>query len=117
MRPSFSRRFRRELGFLRRQFLQDDLRPFADVLSANLVGRALAAIGTAWYDRIYTPLVTLWLFLGRALSPYLISATPPPGCNRSGNLLPPSLRWRHGCQIGFGCHRRSPVENWVGGRY
>jgi len=69
MRQPFSGRFRWELGFLRRQFLQDGLRPFADVLSADLVGRTLAAIGTAWYDRIYTPLVTLWLFLGQVLSP------------------------------------------------
>jgi hypothetical protein len=69
VRQSTSGRFRQELGFLRRQFLQDGLRPFADVLSADLVGRALAALGTAWYDRIYTPLVTLWLFLGQAVSP------------------------------------------------
>ena len=69
MRQSFPGRFQRELGFLRRQFLQGGGLPFADVLSADLVGRALAAIGTAWYDRVYTPLVTLWLFLGQALSP------------------------------------------------
>jgi len=54
MHQSFSGRFRRELGFLRRQFLQDGTRPFADVLSAELVGRTLAALGTTWYDRIYS---------------------------------------------------------------
>jgi hypothetical protein len=69
MRQSFSGRFRREVGFLRRQFLQDGSLPFADVLSADLVARALAAIGTAWYERVYTPLVTLWVFLGQVLSP------------------------------------------------
>lgn len=69
MRQSISGRFRRQTEFLRRQFLQGGSLPFADVLSADLVGRALAAIGTAWYDRVYTPLVTLWLFLGQALGP------------------------------------------------
>ena len=69
MRQSISRRFRRQAEFLRRQFLQDGGLPFTDVLSADLVCQALAAIGTAWYDRIYTPLVTLWLFLGQVLSP------------------------------------------------
>jgi hypothetical protein len=64
-----SGRLRRQVEFLRRQFLQAGGLPFADVLSADLVGRALAAIGTAWYDRVYAPLVTLWLFLGQALGP------------------------------------------------
>jgi hypothetical protein len=69
MRPSCPGRFRHQVEFLRRQFLQDGRLPFADVLSADLVGRALAAVGTAWYDRVYTPLVTLWVFLGQVLSP------------------------------------------------
>jgi hypothetical protein len=68
MRQSCPGRFRHEVVFLRRQFIQDGGLPFADVLSADLVGQALAAIGTAWYDRVYTPLMTLWLFLGQALS-------------------------------------------------
>ena len=58
MRQSYFGRFRWELGLLRRQFLQDGSLPFADVLSAALVARALVAVGTAWYDRIYTPMVT-----------------------------------------------------------
>ena len=61
-------RFRRQVGFLRRQFLQGGGLPFADVLAADMVGQALAAIGAAWYDRVYTPLVTPWLFLGQVLS-------------------------------------------------
>src|SRR5262245_44325225 len=69
MRQSFSGQIRRQVGFLRRQFLQGGELPFAGVLSADLVAQALAAIGTLWYDRVYTPLVTLWLFLGQALSP------------------------------------------------
>jgi hypothetical protein len=69
MRQSISGRFRRQAEFLRRQFLQGGRLPFADVLSADLVARIPTAIGGVWYDRVYTPLVTLWLFLGRALSP------------------------------------------------
>ena len=62
-------RFRQQVGFLRRQFLQGGGLPFADVLSAALVAEVLTAIGSAWYDRVYTPLVTLWVFLGQVLNP------------------------------------------------
>src|SRR4051812_9252308 len=68
MSPSCPRRLRRQVEFLRRQFLQGGGLPFADVLSADLVARALAAAGATWHDRVYTPLVTLWVFLGQVLS-------------------------------------------------
>jgi IS4 transposase len=68
MRQSCHGRFRRHVELLRRQFLQGGGLPFADVLSADLVTRALTAVGGLWYDRIYSPLVTLWVFLGQALS-------------------------------------------------
>src|SRR5262245_23439988 len=68
MAQSFSGRFRRQVEFLRRQFLQGGL-PLADVLSADLVRQVLTAVGAVWYDRVYTPLVTLWLLLGQVLSP------------------------------------------------
>ena len=42
--------------------------PFTDVLSAEVVTQALTAIGACWNDRIFTPLVTLWVFLGQVLS-------------------------------------------------
>ena len=58
----------RQVSFLRRQFLQDGDLPFTDVLSAEVVSQALAAIGACWNDRIFTPLVTLWVFLGQVLS-------------------------------------------------
>src|SRR4051812_17947601 len=60
--------FRQQVQFLRRQFLQDGDLPFANVLSEDLVTRALTAIGGFWMDRIYSPLVTLWVFLGQVLS-------------------------------------------------
>jgi hypothetical protein len=68
MSPSCPGRLRRQVEFLRRQFLQGGGLPFADVLSADLVARALAAAGATWHDRVYTPLVTLWVFLGQVLS-------------------------------------------------
>ena len=58
----------RQVRFLRQQFLQDGDLPFTDVLSTEVVTQALAAIGACWNDRIFTPLVTLWVFLGQVLS-------------------------------------------------
>ena len=61
-------RFQQQASFLRRQFLQDgDLR-FADVLSEGIVSQAMTAINVVWLDRIYSPLVTLWVFLGQVLA-------------------------------------------------
>lgn len=61
-------RFQQQTRFLRRQFLQDGDLPFTDVLSEGIVAQALAAIDVVWLDRIYSPLVTLWVFLGQVLS-------------------------------------------------
>jgi IS4 transposase len=60
--------FREQVRFLRRQFLQDGDLPFTHVLSEEVVEQALAATGTSWLDRIFSPLVTLWVFLGQVLS-------------------------------------------------
>jgi len=68
MRHSNQGRFRQQARFLRRQFLQDGGLPFSNVLSESLVARALSAISGFWMDRIYSPLVTLWVFLGQVLS-------------------------------------------------
>jgi Transposase DDE domain len=67
---SFSIRgqFRQQVRFLRRQFLQDGEMPFTDVLSERTVAQALKASDVVWLDRIYSPLVTLWVFLGQVLS-------------------------------------------------
>ena len=61
-------RFREQVRFLRRQFLQDDELPFNDVLAESAVAQALKALDVVWLDRIYSPLVTLWVFLGQVLS-------------------------------------------------
>jgi hypothetical protein len=42
--------------------------PFTDVLSEKIVAQALAAINVYWMDRVYPPLVTLWVFLSQVLS-------------------------------------------------
>jgi hypothetical protein len=61
-------RFREQVRFLRRQFLQDGDLPFTDVLAESGVAQALKALDVVWLDRIYSPLVTLWVFLGQVLS-------------------------------------------------
>jgi len=60
--------FRQQTSFLRRQFLQDGDLPFSDVLSEGIVEQALTALQVCWFDRIYSPLMTLWVFLGQVLS-------------------------------------------------
>lgn len=59
---------RQQVRFLKRQFLQDGDLPFTDVLSADTVSQALTAEGVIWKDRIYSPLVTLWVFLSQVLN-------------------------------------------------
>jgi len=59
--------FRQQVSFLRRQFLQDGELPFTDVLTEEAIAQALATV-TGWLDRIFSPLVTLWVFLGQVLS-------------------------------------------------
>jgi hypothetical protein len=68
MRHCNQGRFRQQFSFLRRQFLQDEGLPFSDVLSEGIISQALSAINVCWVDRIFTPLVTLWVFLGQVLS-------------------------------------------------
>src|ERR671922_2162758 len=64
---SSQQRLRQQVQFLRRQFLQDGDLPFTNVLTEQVVAQALTAV-RGWLDRIFTPLVTLWVFLGQVLS-------------------------------------------------
>jgi Transposase DDE domain len=68
MQDSSHGRLRQQIRFLRRQFAQDGNLPFSDILSESLVTRALTAAGVLWTNRIYSPLVTLWVFLSQVLS-------------------------------------------------
>lgn len=61
-------RFQQQFRFLQRQFLQDGDLPFTNVLSEENLSQTLTAITACWLDRIYSPLVTLWVFLGQVLS-------------------------------------------------
>src|SRR5215472_10365809 len=67
MRSRHPASFREQLGTLRRQFLQDGDLPFTDVLTEEVIAQALAAV-TGWLDRIFSPLVTLGVFLAQVLS-------------------------------------------------
>ncbi len=68
MRNCKGRRFREQFGLLRRQFLQEDQLPFSNVLSETVLRQALESLDFAWKDRVYTPLITLWVFLSQVIS-------------------------------------------------
>jgi len=66
MRTCHQRAFREQVRFLRRQFLQDGELPFTNVLTEEVIAQALQVI-SGWLDRVFSPLVTLWVFLGQVL--------------------------------------------------
>ena len=68
MRSYNQGRFRQQASFLRRQFLQGGDLPFTDVVTERSVTQALKALNVVWLDRVNSPLVTLWVFLGQVLS-------------------------------------------------
>ena len=68
MRLPSNEQLRHQVDALRRQFLQDGGLPLADVLTSGCLEEALGEIKATWNDRIYTPLVTLWVFLGQVLN-------------------------------------------------
>ena len=68
MRDCNQRGFQQQVRFLRHQFLQDGALPFCNILSEQFVSKAVTAIAARWLDRIYPPLITLWVFLGQVLS-------------------------------------------------
>ena len=59
---------RRQVDSLRQEFLQEGPLPFAEVLSSETLSEAMQEIKAPWKDRIFTPLVTLWVFLGQVLN-------------------------------------------------
>jgi hypothetical protein len=68
MRGPSHGRFRQQVDALRREFLQEGGLPFAEVLSSASLTEAVAEVKAPWNDRIFTPLVTLWVFLGQVLN-------------------------------------------------
>ncbi len=67
MQSRNKRWFSGQVEFLQRQYLQDNRLPFSEVLSEKCIAQALSTVD-GWLDRIYSPLVTLWVFLGQVLS-------------------------------------------------
>jgi hypothetical protein len=67
MRSSRQASVRQQVRVLRRQFLQDGDLPFTDVLTEGVIAQTLDTL-SGWLDRIFSPLVTLWVFLGQVLS-------------------------------------------------
>src|SRR5215475_4820124 len=67
MRSARQASVRQQVRVLRRQFLQDGELPFTKVLTEGVIAQALAAL-SGWLERIFSPLVTLWVFLGQVLS-------------------------------------------------
>lgn len=59
---------RQQVRFLRRQFLQEGDLPFATALSEASLAPALESIEASWKDRVFSPLITLWVFLNQVLS-------------------------------------------------
>ena len=70
MRPILHGRYARQVDILRQQFLQEGQGrlPFTEILSAERFPQVIERIEVCWNDSIYTPLVTLWVFLGQVLS-------------------------------------------------
>src|SRR5262249_52987137 len=58
-----------QVSTLRRQFAQAPGLPFADVLDPAHVEQALAEEKSTFRDRLFAPLVTLWVFLSQVLDP------------------------------------------------
>src|SRR4051794_12698809 len=68
MRGPSRGRLLQQVVTLRQEFLQGGTLPFAETLSSACLAEAMAEIRAAWNDRIFTPLVTLWVFLGQVLN-------------------------------------------------
>lgn len=68
MRYSSEGSFQAQFQFLRRQFLQDGDLPFTDILCRETLKEALDKIEETWNESIYTPLLTLRVFISQVLS-------------------------------------------------
>lgn len=59
----------RQVRQLRQQLAQAPALPFADLLPAEAVDQALRAEPVTFRDRLFSPVVTLWVFLAQVLDP------------------------------------------------
>ncbi len=117
----------RQIETLRSQFAQADGLPFADVLTAERLDRALHDEKAHWREAVYTPLLTLWAFLSQVVNPdascraavarvlaWLVSRGERPCSPKTGpyckarHRLPESLLHRLVRETGRELHDRSP---------
>ena len=68
MRPANPARLRSQVQFLRPQFALGEALPFSKILTEDLVAQTLTEACVSWVDRIFSPLITLWVFLSQVLS-------------------------------------------------
>src|SRR5437588_12454468 len=59
----------RQVRRLRQQLAHAPALPFADLLTAEQVEQALRDEKVSFRDRLFSPLVTLWVFLSQVLDP------------------------------------------------
>ena len=62
-------RFSHQFSSFRRSWCRQQSLPFTDVLSAERVQSLLAEEGVRFRRNVFTPMVTLWMFLGQVLNP------------------------------------------------
>ena len=67
MSPRTLGRGARQVDCLRRRFAQTSGLPFADLLEPGAVERVLQQEQVTFRDRLFAPLVTLWVFLSQVL--------------------------------------------------
>lgn len=59
---------KRQVEWFRKQYAQHGELPFSNVLSKKLVLDTLRSLGGRYYDSLYNPVVTLWIFLSQVIS-------------------------------------------------
>ncbi len=134
MRHSIARKRTRQIEMLRTQFAQADGLAFADVLPAERIETALQQEEATWRDCVYTPLLTLWAFLGQVISPdgscraavarvlaWLVSCGEQPCTPQTGPYckararLPESLVLRLMRETGAALHQAALADwRWLG---
>jgi hypothetical protein len=136
MAHSTARRRTHQIERLRKQFAQADGLSFAEVLSADRVEQALTEEGATWREEVYSPLLTLWAFLGQVISAdsscraavarvlaWLVSRGERPCTPKTGpyckarQRLPESLFGRLTRETGRALHDAVPEDwRWKGRR-
>jgi hypothetical protein len=130
MKHSTARKRARQIELLRTQFAQADGLAFADVLPAERIEDALRQAKACWRDCVYTPVLTLWAFLGQVISPdgscraavarvlaWLVSRGEPPCMPKTGPYckararLPESVFVALMRQTGEALHQAA-LPNW-----